>query len=62
MGSSEAARRVLSEQEVLQIVQDEIDELQGAIASVAGHSGGQYVRNLEHKVQLLKLTLLLYSS
>ena len=54
LGSSEAARHILSEEEIRHIIQDEIDELQNAITSMSAYPDSQYATDLKQKVQILK--------
>lgn len=53
VGSTEVPRRTLSEQDVRRIIQDEIDELQNAIAGMAEHAGHPYAAELHQKAAIL---------
>ena len=52
VGSTEVARRVLSEEDILQVVQDEIDEIQAAIKGM-GDDGQPYATELKQKIAIL---------
>jgi uncharacterized protein len=59
VGTTEVARRVLSEQDVRQILQDEIDELQGAISQMAAHQDNSYASELKQKSSIIQTYLML---
>jgi uncharacterized protein len=54
VGSTEVTRRVLSEQDVIQTIQDEINELQDAIAGMGAYPDNQYIATLREKVSILE--------
>jgi uncharacterized protein YqeY len=57
VGSTEAARRALSEQDVRQVIQDERDELHDAVAEMGGHADHPYAAELKQKAGLLSAYL-----
>lgn len=57
VGSTEVARRTLTEQDIRQIIQDELDELEDAIASMAGAPGNPYATDLKRKANIFEAYL-----
>lgn len=53
VGSTEAVRKVLTAQEIQQLIQQEIDELAEARASMAAHPDHPYVAELAKKIAIL---------
>jgi hypothetical protein len=53
VGSSEATRHILSEEDIQHIIQDEINELQDAMQGMAEHTEHPYRTELKQKVDIL---------
>jgi hypothetical protein len=54
IGSTEAERKILSMEDILALVDDEITELQNTINELPGQTERTYVENLEKKIEILK--------
>jgi 5'-deoxynucleotidase YfbR-like HD superfamily hydrolase/uncharacterized protein YqeY len=53
VGSTEVARRVLSEADIAQIIRDEVSELQDAIDGIGDDAGQSYAAELKQKLAIL---------
>jgi uncharacterized protein len=54
VGSSEVMRRTLTEQDIRQIIQNEIDELLDAVSGMGANSDNPYTTELLQKASILK--------
>ena len=57
VGSTEVARRTLSEEDIQQIIRDEMNELQDAIDGMSAHPSHPYVAELKQKADILEAYL-----
>jgi 5'-deoxynucleotidase YfbR-like HD superfamily hydrolase/uncharacterized protein YqeY len=53
VGSTEVARRVLSDADIAQVIRDEISEIQGAIDGIGAQAGQPYAAELKQKLAIL---------